>query len=108
MRHGRRRGRAALLLLWALWSPAFVAPGPESHEALPLELEPLRYDVELALDPERSSSFKGHAKIALNVTRETDTIIFNARSLALSSVLLIQGETLEPEILTDKAWERAP
>ena len=29
-----------------------------------------------------------------------------ARSLALSRVLLIQGETLEPEILLDKAWER--
>lgn len=129
------RGVCLLLCVAALWprKPAsFFAPscanegngssnateetgpvqGPKSHEALPDEVEPFRYALELTLEPERSSAFSGKVSISLNVTRETSSIIFNARDLTLGSIKLLttdpgRAATLHPlEVLKDAKFQR--
>eukprot|EP00913_Durusdinium_trenchii_P030952 g28990.t1 len=128
-REQRRAGYGVLLLCFLFaWPPATVVDeveldslepelpvaGPSSilgengHETLPEEVVPLRYDLQLTLDPERSTTFEGHVSIHLNITRETSSIMFNARNLVLESIVLFQAiEQLQPaEVLKDAGWER--
>ncbi|CAK9089486.1 Puromycin-sensitive aminopeptidase (PSA) (Cytosol alanyl aminopeptidase) (AAP-S) [Durusdinium trenchii] len=115
-------GKVLLLCFLFAWPPATVVDeveldslepelpvaGPSSHETLPEEVVPLRYDLQLTLDPERSTTFEGHVSIHLNITRETSSIMFNARNLVLESIVLFQAiEQLQPaEVLKDAGWER--
>eukprot|EP00434_Breviolum_minutum_P008705 symbB.v1.2.007673.t1/scaffold475.1/size199048/14 len=132
----RRAARAVLLLLClAAWKPALMpdgtngedkaiagaaqaceemeespaVAGPKSHETLPDEVEPLRYDLELTLNPERSSAFTGQVRITLNVTRVTSSIMFNARDLLLESMTLMlpNGVMQHPaEVVKDTTFQR--
>jgi len=76
----------------SLAAPALAAPPPALAPArdrvvLPDAVAPLRYEIRVAPDPERLT-FRGHARIAIDVKRATDRIVLNAADLTIASASL--------------------
>src|ERR1700683_4646100 len=93
----------AALLLVAL-TRAFPAPGADAVAApdrvvLPSSVIPEHYDVEVTPDAAHLS-FRGRARIAVEVTRQTQSIVLNAADLSFERVAL-SGRTEAPKITLD-------
>eukprot|EP00930_Biecheleria_cincta_P002219 TRINITY_DN103242_c0_g1_i1.p1 TRINITY_DN103242_c0_g1~~TRINITY_DN103242_c0_g1_i1.p1 ORF type:complete len:975 (-),score=139.94 TRINITY_DN103242_c0_g1_i1:85-3009(-) len=76
---------------------------PERH-LLPGEVKPLRYDIQVELNPERSEVFRGQLNISVDVLQETSSITMNARNLSIaieSVVFQTRDSNIHLDFLTD-------
>ena len=104
---------AAALLAFALPSP-YAAAQPATAKAasaaaerviLPTDVAPRRYEIRVAPDAERLT-FRGQARIEIEIKRPTDRIVLNAAELVIERVLLSQTPEA-PQIVFDEEEQTA-
>jgi alanyl aminopeptidase len=79
-------------------APAPPAPSPDDAPPelkLPRDIVPLRYALELAIDPERDEGFTGSVTIDVDVRRAGATVWLHARDLAVRAAAAEQGGRVE-------------
>jgi aminopeptidase N len=99
---------AALLvvaLTGALPAPCADAAAATDRIVLPSSVIPEHYDVEVTPDAAHLN-FRGRARIAIDVTRQTQSIVLNAADLSFDRVAL-SGSTEAPKITTDAEQQTA-
>lgn len=70
--------------------------GQPERVLLPEEVTPLRYEVQVELNPDRSEAFRGKVAISVEVVAETSSITMNARNLSIDvqSVVFVGNDDL--------------
>lgn len=93
---------ASAVPAWSLAAPQTAAV---ERVVLPATVAPERYEIRIAPDPERLS-FRGRARIAIDVKRPTDRIVLNAADLNFERVRVADvAET--PRIALDETEQTA-
>jgi aminopeptidase N len=104
----QRLAVAALLIVALTGAPpapcADAAAAPD-RIVLPSSVIPEHYDVEVTPDATHLS-FRGHARITVEVTRQTQSIVLNAADLSFDRVAL-SGRTEAPKITLDAEQQTA-
>jgi len=97
---------AAVLALALPAQSVHAAPAvPAERVVLSTEVAPLRYDIRVAPDVERLT-FRGRARIEVEIRRPTDRIVLNVADLTLNRVRLSEAAEA-PKIVLDDAQQTA-